>query len=171
MSQTGTAAEMIFDLHTRLEAAERRIIAQESELDTINRALVTQAQTAERKLMTAREALKECRLLFAHDHRNRAQQRKGRKMPEPREELPACAALKLSSGLIVAGKRHNDCLSTMNYHGIPSADARSAEQGFMTTLGRFVTRREARYLAECAEMEPAQGHWMNRMELYSEDLY
>jgi len=94
-----------------------------------------------------------------------------RKQPDPppvsARELPACAALKFSDGLIVAGKRHDVCIKEAHRYR-STADIAEGVQGFMTTRGRFVDREEGWTLAIAA------GVVINRPGvkiLMSEDLY
>lgn len=88
-------------------------------------------------------------------------------------ELPACAALvrRQPNGfdLIVAGRRHGDCLSAINSAGLLKQDW---EQGFMTTNGRFVSRLEALDLRLKAGLPSASPDGYRKQHgLFSEDLY
>lgn len=84
------------------------------------------------------------------------------------EELPACAAIRLVSGDLIAGRRHSDCLYSLNTLGLSRVDS---IQGFMTNQGRFVDRREALNLMELAEINSHDPAGYRGRELYSEDLY
>ncbi len=82
-------------------------------------------------------------------------------------EIPACAAIRFNSGLIVAEKRHDRCIKA-TIGRFTRAEVAEAEQGFMTTRGRFVDRREAWILWVAA------GGRVEREGiriLFSEDLY
>ena len=91
-------------------------------------------------------------------------------------ELPACAALRLKhSGLIVAGHRHHNCISFINYEFGHQGKQKvfEAEHGFMTNKGNFVNRKEAFKLMIKAEIPSAceSGYRHKLGELFSEDLY
>ena len=86
------------------------------------------------------------------------------------KEQPACAAINVN-GLIVAGRRHDNCLRSMFEYGIPKGDYK---QGFMTTAGRFVDRMEALKLFLDAGMVSANPEGLTcggHFGLFSEDLY
>lgn len=90
-------------------------------------------------------------------------------------ELPACAAIQLPDGTTLAGRRHHNCLSMINYtFGGKCPFAKDTwKQGFMTTKGRFVDRREAFRMRMEAELPSAcpSGYRIHLGELFSEDLY
>lgn len=92
-----------------------------------------------------------------------------------RPELPACAAIQFPDGVTFAGKRHCDCLSQINFtfHGKPPFERGSWVQGFMTTQGRFVDRREAFMMMIDNDLPSAcaSGYRARLAELFSEDLY
>lgn len=107
------------------------------------------------------------------DHRD---ERGLREMREPMgkamatDEIVACAAIQLKNGLIVAGHRHHNCLSAINLQdGMSKNDVEA--QGFMTTRGRFVGRREAQRIQQLADIPSASPDGYRGVELYSEDLY
>ena len=85
-----------------------------------------------------------------------------------------CSAIKLETGEIFYGHRHNHCFDaingklswTMNRQEI---DKISKEQGFVTTEGRFVDRREGWKIAEKANQIIQQSG--SEGTLYSEDIY
>lgn len=83
-------------------------------------------------------------------------------------ELPACAAIRSSGGILIAGKRHGDCLASMVACGLPKA---GSIQGFMTTHGRFVDRRIACLLMLQANVASAAEGGFRGSKLFSEDLY
>lgn len=84
-------------------------------------------------------------------------------------ETVACAAIMLSNGLMIAGKRHHNCLAQLKIVGHTSRNA--VEQGFMTTGGRFVNREEAQKIQRAAGIESADPGGYRGSELCSEDLY
>lgn len=88
-------------------------------------------------------------------------------------EVCLCAALRFADGDVIRGHRHNDALRVAwdkqkrpSTHGHP-------EQGFLTTRGRFVDRKEGQRLQLAAGIPSAAsadgGYRGNN--LYSEDLY
>lgn len=88
-------------------------------------------------------------------------------------ELPACAAIQLPDGTTFAGHRHHHCLSMIHMtFGVACPFARETwVQGFMTTRGRFVTRREAWMMRVREDLPSASPDGYRGCELYSEDLY
>lgn len=84
--------------------------------------------------------------------------------------LSAAISLTLKEGdspVILGGYRHADCFSTavqLGYTGHINAD----EQGFLTSKGRFVDRREAKLIAKRAGQLICDSKYTN---LFSEDLY
>ena len=93
----------------------------------------------------------------------------------PSDGLPACAAIRFPNGTIFAGERHHNCLSMINcqFGATPPFPKDEWEQGFMTTRGRFVGRREAFRLMHYAGIPSAcpSGYRVRLGELFSEDLY
>lgn len=85
-------------------------------------------------------------------------------------ELPACAAIRYGS-VIIAGKRHHDCIASAAELGFMKRSHVSETQGFMTTRGRFVNRVDAKLLMERAGRESADPEGYRGGQLYSEDLY
>lgn len=95
-------------------------------------------------------------------------------------EIPACAAIRGAHGITFAGKRHHDCLAQVKSAGFGGLWRVSATQGFMTTRGRFVDRKEAMQLMLDAGIPSANKGGEDQAtspagfrgdELYSEDLY
>lgn len=88
-----------------------------------------------------------------------------------------------ATGLVFAGWRHADCYTLLEAWAARLTDAEKAEieavkdlqlhgrnQGFLTSTGRYVDRREAWRIAEAAkQVEPAET--AERGILTSEDLY
>ena len=86
-----------------------------------------------------------------------------------------CAAIQIdSTGKVYYGHRHNHCIEALN--GELSWNMNRQEiskvkktQGFVTSLGRFVDRREGWDIAEKANQIIIQSG--GNGTLYSEDLY
>ena len=81
-----------------------------------------------------------------------------------------CAAIRNHAGLIIPGPRHFD--ETM--HKLIDAlggDWRSAEQGFIDQNGVFLTREEAKIVADDADQLVMPDIKWDEEKLYSEDLY
>jgi len=82
-------------------------------------------------------------------------------------------------GFVVAGRRHHNCIGTFaQIVGFPYSDEakqihQTEEQGFLTTLNRFVDRKEAYKIAFAANqiIGPNKGYSENSIGLTSEDLY
>jgi hypothetical protein len=79
------------------------------------------------------------------------------------------AALKMDNGAIVSlpiPARHGDVIAALSRLGLCGAVALDAEQGFLTSGGRFVDRRLAHRLAfKAGQIATMEG------ELFSEDLW
>jgi hypothetical protein len=92
-------------------------------------------------------------------------------------EIVICAAVKAADGTVVRGHRHHDALRTLK--GIPGLryEYHHDTQGFVTSLNRFVTRKEGYDIQVAAGIPSALIGTMNEAaaylhgELYSEDLY
>lgn len=82
-------------------------------------------------------------------------------------EICICSAVKLPDK-VVLGKRHFDCFETVKKSGYEGRITQKM-QGFMTTLGRFVSRDEGAQLMKAAGIESIRGGYPDR--LFSEDLY
>jgi hypothetical protein len=90
-------------------------------------------------------------------------------------EVCICAAI-LCQGKIYRGHRHSDALLAM--HNELSWNMSRKEimelkevQGFLTSLGRFVSREEGMELQLSAGIASADPGGYRSGELYSEDLY
>ena len=85
-------------------------------------------------------------------------------------ETVICSAVLTTGGEVVIGKRHCDCFREIAESGkcrMKSPDG----QGFVTSLGRYVTRRGGREIQDAAGIQSvAQGGYRGD-SLYSEDLY
>ena len=78
-----------------------------------------------------------------------------------------------ATGVVIGGWRHHNCLGVGPALGIdlPDEQRSGKSQGFLTSTGRFVDRREAWNIAEAADQiieRPGRGR---RGYLFSEDLY
>ena len=83
-------------------------------------------------------------------------------------ELPACAAIRLNDGTVLAGDRHGNLIATAAK--LQDSRIMDDQQGFMTNRGRFVRRMPARGLLERHQYEP-KGGTFTTFTLLSEDLY
>jgi len=88
------------------------------------------------------------------------------------KELIICSAIKMSDGYIIRGHRHGNCFDTAR--AIPRyAEYRTKpdDQGFVTSLNRFVGREEAYKLFVEAGQVSASPDGHHGKQLFSEDLY
>jgi hypothetical protein len=87
-------------------------------------------------------------------------------------EVCVCSAWKTADGQLITGRRHPDCLAEMADRGLERLK-QPDEDGFLTSKGRFVTRREGRMLQDAAGIPSASadGKGYRGDSLYSEDLY
>lgn len=84
------------------------------------------------------------------------------------KEIVICAAVKAQNGKVIRGHRHSDCIQAIYArHLRPMEDA----QGFITSLGRFVTRTEGRKLQDAAGIKSVDPEGYRGNTLFSEDLY
>lgn len=89
-------------------------------------------------------------------------------------EICICAAIRLKDGLIIRGHRHSDCYR--NLAGRPKykkyiREFDDPEEGFITSLNRFVSREVGRNLQNIAGIPSADKDGYRGNTLYSEDLY
>ena len=89
--------------------------------------------------------------------------------PTAMDETCICAAVRTPSGLVIRGNRHYDALRTLAETG--HVNCREAEQGFITSRARFVSRREGRALQIAAGIPSARKTGYHATLLFSEDLY
>jgi len=76
------------------------------------------------------------------------------------------AAVKSADGWIFIGKHHADCFHKMHHIAVKSSQ-KSEDQGFITSLGRYVDRHEGARIAQAAkQVEP-----MKVEILFSENLW
>ena len=90
------------------------------------------------------------------------------------KEFCICAAIKLVTGEVIYGHRHNNCYDVVSARpGFTKTLVLDAVQGFVTSRGRFVGREEAMKLQR-ASGKPSKysfnGKYCGKM-LFSEDLY
>lgn len=79
-------------------------------------------------------------------------------------EICICAAIKMESGLIIRGQRHDDCILTAIKMKLDER-VTQAKQGFLTSNNRFVDRKEAMIIMK--KLFPG----LKGDILFSEDLY
>ncbi len=84
-----------------------------------------------------------------------------------------CAAIQLDNGKVYYGHRHNHCIEACNAAlswNLNRQEMSKIErvQGFVTSTGRFVDRKEAMIIARLAKQISLDN---TNEELYSEDLY
>lgn len=84
------------------------------------------------------------------------------------KEICICAAIIDSHGYIWRGHRHGDCYIAMTNARIHEPNA---EQGFVTSRNRFVSREEGRILQDKAGIKSASPEGYMPGTLFSEDLY
>jgi hypothetical protein len=90
------------------------------------------------------------------------------------KEKIICAAIKLETGEIFYGHRHNNCIEAINSQlswDLSRSQIKKIEkeQGFVTSDGRFVDRQQAWKIAESAGQIIRQSG--GKGTLYSEDIY
>jgi hypothetical protein len=76
----------------------------------------------------------------------------------------------MPTGLVFAGWRHAQCIVTATT-AFPDRRVRQEDQGFLTSMGRFVGRVEALRIARARGQIRKAGYIARGDELYSEDLY
>ncbi len=80
-------------------------------------------------------------------------------------ELIKHAAVKTESGMMMIGKHHADCFHKGFNIGL-KMEKKADSQGFITSKGRFVTRKEAGVIAKLADQIDKVTHL-----LFSEDMW
>ena len=86
------------------------------------------------------------------------------------KEIVICAAVMADDGSIYRGHRHGDAMNACRQTGRKLANGRE-QQGFITSLNRYVTREEARRLQDEAGIESVDPEGYRGKTLFSEDLY
>lgn len=69
-------------------------------------------------------------------------------------------------GLLIAGKRHHDCIHIAELMGVEKKDREGGVEGFLTSTRRFVDRKEAASIAYNASQIDTEYNY-----LFSEHLY
>lgn len=89
------------------------------------------------------------------------------------KEHCVCAAVKLDSGEIVLGRRHSDCLLAVIERGLSTEYISQAKQGFLTSLTRFVDRKEGMEIQKKCGLTSCYSRdgGYHGTDLFSEDLY
>lgn len=93
------------------------------------------------------------------------------------KEVVICAAVKSTTGVIVRGHRHGDCIYGMVSGRIMKdgkkliPGRKQEDQGFITSKNRYVTREEGRILQDAAGIKSVAERGYEGNTLYSEDLY
>lgn len=87
------------------------------------------------------------------------------------KEIVICAAVKTRSGKIFRGHRHSDAIKAAHEEGWTMKDLGFADQGFITSLNRYVSREEGRKLQNEAGIKSADPEGYRGDTLFSEDLY
>jgi len=85
-------------------------------------------------------------------------------------ETIVMAAIKTSPVTVAAvlkPGRHKDVIAQLTHHGYSAMAVGPTSQGFVTSEGRFVDRKEAKEIA----LEAKQIEDMARSELHSEDVW
>lgn len=91
-------------------------------------------------------------------------------------EVVICAAIRMPDGYIIRGHRHCHCIAAA--YDMPrysnSRCPQGDDQGFVTSLNRYVTREEGLALQKVAGIssaDPRRGGKYHVRQLFSEDLY
>lgn len=87
------------------------------------------------------------------------------------KEQCICAAIQLKNGEVWRGHRHHDCIHAAHMANVSKGDIAEGTQGFITSLNRFVDRREAKKIQKEAGIPSACPESEHYTELFSEDLY
>ena len=90
----------------------------------------------------------------------------GRLIPE----VCICAAVKTECGKVIRGHRHGDCFHAIIQRRL-NICKKMDSQGFITSLGRYVDRKEGARLQREAGIKSAQTGEEVKGLLFSEDLY
>jgi hypothetical protein len=83
-----------------------------------------------------------------------------------RERIVCAAIFRTCATPIICGVRHSDCLEIMKRLWLPKG---LGVQGFMTSRGRFVSRKKAYQIAKRSNQIKRQTG--EKGVLYSEDIY
>jgi hypothetical protein len=93
------------------------------------------------------------------------------------KEICICSAVKTTTGRIFRGHRHSDCFRSIAIRHL-SPGNKDTDQGFVTSLNRYVDRAEGYRLqieagikSNFEEYTQNQDRYCQEGQLYSEDLY
>ena len=85
-----------------------------------------------------------------------------------KQEYIICSAIKLKDNRIIGGYRHCDCLINL----ANKTESIGRIEGFLTSKGRFVDRKEAYKIQHSAKINSFCIDGYSKIkELFSEDLY
>ena len=91
------------------------------------------------------------------------------------KEFCICAAIRMPDGEVVYGHRHNHCYDVVRARTpeVPREDIIKAEQGFVTTKGRFVDREQGMKIQKRSGKPShySKDGGYHGDALFSEDLY
>lgn len=87
------------------------------------------------------------------------------------KEICICAAIKLYTGSIYLGHRHHHAIMAAIDAGWTPTDLTFADEGFITSKNRFVSREKGRKLQNAAGIKSADREGYRGTTLFSEDLY
>ena len=87
------------------------------------------------------------------------------------KEMVICAAIKTKDGKVIRGHRHADAIYTARRMRYKLEDLSFADQGFVTSRNRYVSREEGRRLQDAAGIQSADPEGYRGKTLFSEDLY
>lgn len=86
-------------------------------------------------------------------------------------EIVICAAIKTRHGEVIRGHRHADAIHTALREGHKLTDLSFADQGFVTSYNRYVSRETGRKIQDVAGIPSASPEGYMPGTLFSEDLY
>ena len=88
------------------------------------------------------------------------------------KEIVICAAVRAKDGKVIIGHRHNFAMRTMNViPGYENERPNGDDQGFITSMNRYVNREEGYKLQIEAGIPSKDPGGYRGGELFSEDLY
>jgi hypothetical protein len=98
---------------------------------------------------------------------------------EPKRDNSNQLPINIKTGVVICGYRHHSCVAilsvTTGLRSVTWGDIAVGEnvQGFLTSKNRFVDRKEAFVIADCAHQILNDSPVFNciQAELHSEDLY
>ena len=86
------------------------------------------------------------------------------------KEIVICSGIKLEDGRVLRCHRHGDGMLNAHHNGW-KLFAGIEQQGFITSTGRYVSRKEGRILQDLAGIKSAAKEGYRGDTLFSEDLY